>query len=215
MDLQFVLLQDALELTGVQEVPGIEPRSLRIVGVDFQHAVEVRINDSKSPSFVVASNREIIAQVPSDSETSTILSVSVLSAAFTATFRSKISFHIGDDPKSVGGLHFLMQAFLRILLTTPGTDSFAKMVGGNALASVGSTYGINSGSIVSEFSVAVSRTASQLRTMQSRQGGLSEDERLLSANVVNIRFDPATTTLVARVELIPASGRRAIVNLEL
>lgn len=216
MDLQFVVFQDALRLTGVREIPGLEPRSLQILGKDFHHAVEVQINEIKSPSYVVANSRTIIAQVPNGQEKSTVRSVSVLSSDFTATFRSKIQFRIGDDPKMASGLRSMMQTFLKVLLTTPGTDSFAQRIGGNALKNLGSSFDISQTSnVVSDFTIAVSRASSQIRTMQARQTRLDDDERLLAANVLHVRFEPATTSLVARVELIPQSGKRAVVNLEL
>jgi hypothetical protein len=216
MDIQFVLLQDALQLLGTREVPDLVPRSVEVVGKDFHYAVEVFINDVKSPSFVVTSSRTLIAQVPLEYATAEIRSISVLSSNFTATFKSKVSFKFGDDPSGATGIKFLMQNFLKVLLTTPGTDSFSKTVGGNALKSVGNTFDKASASaIVSDFTIAVNRTAQQIRSVQARQGGLTEDERLLSASMLHVRFDPATSTLVARVELIPASGKRAIANLEL
>lgn len=216
MDLQFVLFQDALRLNGVREIPGMSPRSLQILGKDFHHAVEVQINETKSPSYVIANSKTIIAQVPDGQVKSNIRSVSVLSSDFTATFRSKISFRIGDDPTMASGLKSMMQTFLKVLLTTPGTDSFAKRIGGNALKNLGSSFDISqTSSVVSDFTIAVNRTSSQIRTMQARQSRLDEDERLLAANVLHVRFDPNLTALIARVELIPQSGKRAIVNLEL
>lgn len=216
MDLQFVLFQDALRITGVREVPLIEPRSLQILGKEFYHAVEVQINETKSPSYVIANGGTIIAQVPNGQTKSNIRSVSVLSSDFTASFRSKITFRIGDDPTLTFGLKALMQSFLKLLLTTPGTDSFVQRVGGNGLKNLGGVFDSSqSASIVTDFTIAVSRTTSQIRAMQARQSRLDSDERLLSANVLHVRFEPSTTSLVARVELIPQSGKRAVVNLEL
>jgi len=216
MDLQFVMFQDALRLTGVREIPLLTPRSLQILGKDFHHAVEVQINETKSPSFIIANSKTIIAQVPAGQVKSNIRSVSVLSSDFTATFRSKISFRFGDNPTMASGLKAMMQTFLKVLLTTPGTDSFAQRVGGNALKNLGSSFDISqTSSVVSDFTIAVSRTAAQIRTIQSKQTRLADDERLLSANVLHVRFDPNLTALIARVELIPQSGKRAIVNLEL
>jgi hypothetical protein len=216
MDLQFVMFQDALRLTGVREIPLMTPRSLQILGKDFHHAVEVQINETKSPSFVIANSKTIIAQVPSGQVKSNIRSVSVLSSDFTATFRSKISFRIGDNPTMASGLKAMMQTFLKVLLTTPGTDSFSQRMGGNALKNLGSSFDLSqTSSVVSDFTIAVSRTATQIRTIQSKQSRLDDDERLLAANVLHVRFDPNLTALIARVELIPQSGKRAIVNLEL
>lgn len=216
MDLQYIQFSDALSVVGAEEIPDLDPRSLEIVGVDFRNAKEVYINDLKSPSFVIASKRVILAQVPSGAVKDTITSISVLSSEFTATIQSKILFRIGDDPKLITGLKAMIQMFLKILLTTPGSDAFVPKIGGNVLKNIGQTFGLSEGStIVSDFAIAVSRAESQMRSLQSSQSRLPDEERLLSANLLNVKFDVATATLVARVELISQSGTMAITNLEL
>jgi hypothetical protein len=216
MDLQVIQFSDALQISGAQEIPGLSPRSLEVVGPDFRSAVEVHLNEVKSPNFVIASKTRLLVEVPEVLRKSIVTSIVVLSAEFTATFRSKIRFRIGDDPKPATGLRALMQTFLKVLFTTVGSDAFAKRIGGNALNSLGASFDASDTSnITSEFSIAVNRTVEQVRSLQSYQPRLADDERLMSAELLHIRLDPATTALVARVSLIPQSGERAIVNLEL
>lgn len=216
MDLQYIQFSDALSVVGAEEIPDLEPRSLQIVGLDFRNTKEVLINGFKSPSFVISSKKTIIAQVPSGATKDTITSISVLSSDFTATIKSKIEFLIGNDPKLITGLKAMIQMFLKILLTTPGSDSFAQKIGGNVLKNIGQTFGLSEGStIVSDFAIAVSRAETQMRGLQSSQSRLPDDERLLSANLLNVKFDVATSALVARVEMIAQSGTMAITNLEL
>lgn len=216
MDLQYIQFSDALELTGAEEVPDLAPRSLLLYGIDLRSAVEVYINDQLSPSFVIASKNRIIAQVPTTQRKSTIKTIEILSSDFTATVKSKILFRIGTDSKPVTGLRAMMQEYLKILFTTAGTDSFAKKIGASAIKAIGDNFDLSPGSnIVANFTIAVGRAAEQMISLQSYQPRLSDDERLLAANLLNVNFDPALTALVARIELIPQSGIRAIVNLEL
>jgi hypothetical protein len=216
MDLQFVQFQDALKLTGAREVPDLDPRTLQITGPDFRSAVEVIINEVPSPSFVVASKQHILAQVPPTQVKNTIRVVTVLSANFTASFQSKIRFRLGPNSTTATGLKAMMQTFLKVLLTTVGSDAFAKNQGGSALKNVGKNFDLGqSSSLVSDFAIAVRRTEQQIRSFQSYQPRLADDERLLSANLLNAKFDVNTLTLIARVELISQSGIRAIANLEL
>lgn len=216
MDLQFVQFSDSLRLTGAREIPDFEPRSLQINGPDFRSAIEVIINDVTSPGFVVANKQTIIAQVPPTQIRSTISSISILSSEFTATFQSRLRFRLGPSPTTATGLKAMMQTFLKVLLTTAGSDAFVKSVGGSALKNVGKNFDIGqSSSLVSDFAIAVRRTEQQIRSFQSYQPRLKDDERLLSANLLNAKFDVNTLTLVARVELISQSGIRAIANLEL
>jgi len=215
-DLQYFQFSDALELTGARELPGFLPRTLELHGPSFSTAVEVYINESKSPSFVISSSRVILAQVPDAVVDQPVRNISILSSEFTATIRSQIRFRIGVNPAKVSGLKAMMQTFLKLLFTTPGTDAFVKRLGGAALRNVGRNFDLGQSSdLVADFSVAVSRSESQMRALQGYQPRLPDDERLLSAKLLNVRFDPATTALIARVELISQSGIRAITNLEL
>lgn len=216
MDLQFIQFQDALPITGVAEIPGLTPRSLEISGVDFRNATEVLINESTSPSFIVAARNKILAEVPDSEKGYTIRNVSILSADFTATVQSRIRFKIGQDPKKVTGLKALMQMFLKILFTTSGTDAFYTRAGGSGLKNIGRNFNVGeSSTIVSDFSIAVRRTEQQIKALQSRQPRLADDERLASARLLNAKFDVNLTALLARVELLAQSGKLAYANLEL
>jgi hypothetical protein len=216
MDLQFVQFSDALQLTGAREIPDLEPRTLQINGPDFRSALEVVINDEGSPSFVIASKNTIMAQVPDGQVKSVIRSIVVLSSDFTATLQSHIRFRIGDNPKYATGLKSMMQTFLKVLLTNQGTDAFAKKIGGSALKNIGRNFDVgNSSSLVSDFAISVRRTEQQIRALQSFQPRMADDERLLSATLLNAKFDVNILTLIARVELISQSGIRAIASLEL
>jgi len=216
MDISFVQYNDVLPLNDVEEVPGLEPRTLRIHGLDFDSAIDVLINDESTPSFVIADRKTIIAQVPDGQKYSTVRDISVLSSNFTATVRSKLEFKFGKDPKKITGLRAMMQMFLKVLFTTPGFDAFAKQLGGGTLTLIGGSIDVhNNPSLVAGLAIAISRTVDQIRALQARQPKIPDDERLLSAEPHGIHYDPATTALVARVELVSQSGVRAIANLEL
>jgi hypothetical protein len=216
MDLQFTQFNDALELTGAREIPDYYPRTLELTGVDLSNAIEVLINEISSPSFVIASKKVIYAEVPGALTRYVIRNISVLSSDFTATIRSRIRFRLGQDPQKATGLKAMMQTFLKILFTTSGTDAFAKKVGGSGLKNIGRNFDVGqSATIVSDFAISVRSAESQMRSLQAKQPRLDDDERLLSANLLNAKFDVNLTALIARVELIAQSGRMAIANLEL
>ena len=216
MDIQFIQFQDALRVTGADEIPDLEPRSLEITGPDFSSAIEVLINEVTSPSYVVASRTKILAEVPDSEKKVPIRGISVLSANFTATAQSRIKFKLGQDPRKVTGLRAMMQTFLKVLFTTSGTDAFSTTTGGNGLKGVGRSFNVGqSSNIISDFTIAVRRTEQQVKAMQSRQPRLPDDERLASAKLLNAKFDANLTALLARVELIAQSGKLAFANLEL
>jgi len=216
MDLQFIQFQDALPITGVDEIPDLMPRSLEITGTDFRSAMEVLINEAISPSYIIAAKTRILAEVPSSEKSATIRNVSVLSANFTATVQSRVRFRLGQDPKKLTGLKAMIQTFLKILFTTSGSDAFATRLGGSGLRNIGRNFDVGqSSTIVSDFAIAVRRTEQQVKALQSKQPRLPDDEKLAAAKLLNAKFDVRLTALLIRVELIAQSGRLAYANLEL
>ena len=213
MDIQYIQFNDALPLTGVEEIPGMVPRSLRLHGEDFTNAIEVKINDATSPSYVVADPRTIIVQVPASSAGRPVQSVTVLSSDFTASLRSILSFKIGNHPVKVSGIKALMQAWLKVLLGTPGRDSFIKNLGGSAQQYVGGQY--SASSATAAFAAAVPQTTNQVMSLQSHQKGLPDDEKLIGSELLGLTFDPSLPGLLARVALYTQAGTRAIANMEL
>jgi len=213
MDLQYIQFNDALPLTGVEEIPGLVPRSLKLQGEDFTNAIEVQINDATSPSFVVASPKIIIAQVPNSSSGRSIQSVSILSSDFTASLRSILSFKIGNSPREVSGIKALMQTWLKVFLTTPGRDSFTKSLGGNVQQYIGGQN--TTSTITAVFSTAVQQTTNQVMALQRNQKGLPDDQVLIGSELLGLQFDPTLPGLLARVALYTQAGTRAIANMEL
>jgi len=215
MDLQFIQFNDAVDLSEVSIIPDFIPSSLQIVGPDLTSVIEVQINGSKSLSFVVASGTKIIAQIPTSAVGQVINDVVAISSDFTASLRSLISFEIGDNPKKVSGLKALIQMWLKVLLATPGFDSFTKNLGGGAQKYIGSSYAASmSSSISASFAIAVQQTTNQVLALQARQTRLPDDERLLTTEMLGLRYDPDLPGLMVRVALYTQSGKRAIVNLE-
>jgi len=215
MDIQFIQFNDAVHLTEVSIIPDFMPPSVQISGPDLTSVIEVRINGSKTPSFVVAGPAKIIAQIPTSAVGQVINDVVAVSSEFTASLRSLISFEIGDNPKKVSGIKALMQLWLKILMTTPGYDAFVKNLGGGAQQYVGSSYTASMSSAISaSFAIAVQQTTNQVLAIQARQTRLPDDERLLTTEMLGLRYDPDLPGLLVRVALYTQSGKRAIVNME-
>ena len=215
MDLQFIQFNDAVDLSGVAIIPNFMPPSVQITGPDLSSVIEVQINGSKTPSFVVASGTKIIAQIPASAVGQVINDVVAISSDFTASLRSLISFEIGDNPGKVSGLKALIQMWLKALLTTPGFDSFAKNLGGGAQQYIGGSYAASMNSSVSaSFAIAIQQTTNQVLALQAKQTRLPDDERLLTTEMLGLRYDPNLPGLLVRVALYTQSGKRAIVNLE-
>mgnify|MGYP002639891899 FL=1 len=216
MDLQVVYMNDVLPINSAQNVPGMEPRTVEIIGEDFRSVDKVFLNEEESPSFVVASSTRLLAQVPPGQVDATILSISVLSSEFTATEASRLSFELTDNPRVVSGIQRMVQTFVMLLLRSPGTDAWSQGTGGGLQEMIGKNFSKqNAGGATAQFAMCVRRTKSQLVSMQTRNTSIKDDGALAAAIILESVFDPRTTSLIARVLLRSRSGKAAVVNLEM
>lgn len=215
VDFQVCFPQELVKVSQVTNVAGLALRTLRVVGDDFRSVDEVRVNDVAAPSVIVLSKTQLLAEVPEHLRDATITSVAVLSRRLTITPRSFIRFRIGASASKTRGILRLMQLFLKVLFTTPGTDIFAPKIGGAALSHLGQSVGLEQGSdVAADLVVAVDSTARQLVQIQGRDQSIPPDERLLAAKVLSVGFNKNETALVASIELISMAGKAAVARLE-
>lgn len=216
VDLQVAFPQEQVQLNRADVIPG-PPRVLDVIGTDFRSVDEVLINNIPAVDVVVLSKTRLLAQLPQSLESAgTLVSVSVLSRKLTVTPRSIIRFRISQTPGRTTGILRLVQLFLKLLFTTPGSDIFSRDFGGGGLRNLGSTFGIDEGGeIISDFHIAVTNTARQIVAIQGRDPRLSRDERLLSARIIEAGFNKQEGALMVRVELTSQAGRSALASLEL
>jgi hypothetical protein len=213
IDFQCVYPQIVIPLNSVTNVAGLSPRTLRVVGQDFSSIDQVLLNDLPSPSVVVLSKTQLLAQVPSQLTFTIITSVTVTSNNLTVSAKSLMKFEIGRVAGKVSGILRLLQIFLKILFTTPGRDIFAPRVGGNGLKDVGLTFGADEGgNIVSDFIIAVTTTVRQILAIQSKNPTLASSERLLSATVTSAVYSNVESALIVSIQVVSQAGQSATAN---
>jgi hypothetical protein len=215
IDLQTISPQEIVHLNQVRVSPG-PPRTVAVVGTDFRSVDEVLINGVPSPDVVIIDKTRLLAQVPDTALLDRINSVQVLSKKLVLSERSQIRIRIGRTPGRVTGILRLMQLFLRVLFTTPGTDIFNPSLGGGALKNVGATFGASEGQdIINDFVVAVDTTSRQIIAIQGRDPATPRDERLLGAKVLSATFNRSLGGLDAAIQLTSQAGRDAVANVGL
>jgi len=216
VDFQTVHPQEAIRLNRIRMrvVGGL--KVLDILGSDFRAVDEVQINEAQSPDLIVLSKTRLLAQLPDNlQDNPDVQSVNVLSKTLTISTKSVLRFRIGDTPGKVVGILRLLQLFVKILISDPGSDIFNKDLGAGALTNLGSNFGEDEGqNIKADFTIATDRAARQIVAIQSRNSGIPRDERLLSAKVLGTTFSRATASLFVTVEVISQDGTPARVNLE-
>lgn len=215
IDFQVVFPSEVINLSSVRVAPGLPVRTLDILGDDFSSVKEVVINGVPSPSLIVLSAVRLLAQVPDSVLLQPVTSVQVIAGRLMLTAKSYLTFEVGPQPSKVRGILRLVQLFLKVLFTTPGSDIYAPNTGGGALKNIGKTFGADqSGGIVTDFVVAVATTQKQIVAIQSRDAATPRDERLLSAIVRSSSYSKATAGLIVSVELTSQAGRAAIANVQ-
>lgn len=213
VDFQVVFPQQVIQLNSIQEIQGMVPRTVNVVGQDFSSVAEVLINDLPAPDVVVLSKRRLLAQVPIQLGLSTLSTVSVVSTQLNITNKSILKFQIGPTSSKVTGILRLVQVFLKVLFTTPGRDIFAPKIGAAALKNVGLTFGSDEGgSIVSDFIISVSTAQRQITAIQARDPSIPAGERLLSATVQSAGYNREQAALVVSVQILSQTGRVALAN---
>lgn len=214
VDFQVVFPQELIPLNSVTIVQGLTPRTVSVIGSDFRYVDQVEINGFVAPQVVVLSQTSLLAQVPPQVGLQPVTSVSVVSNQLAITAKSLIAFQIGQVPGKVSGILRLVQIFLKILFTTPGTDIFAPKLGGGGLKGLGVSFGSSQGAnIVSNFVVSVATAQKQILAIQARDPSLPRDERLLTATVLSAGFNKNETALVVSTEITSQTGRAALANL--
>lgn len=215
VDFQIAFPQETVKVSLVRPVPGLPVRTLDVFGDDFRSADEVLMNEVPSPSFVIVAKNRLLAEVPAALKDSTISSISVLSRRLTITPRSYIRFRIGRTPSKVRGILRLLQAFMRLLFQTPGTDIFSPKLGGGALVHIGQSVSVENGTdLVGDFIVSVDNTTRQLIQIQGRDQSIPPDERLLTTRVLSAGFNKNETAIITSIEVVSQAGRSAVARLE-
>lgn len=205
-DVQVMYPQEVLGVSSVHAVDGVFPFTLVVTGKDFSLANEVRLNGQIAPKFAVADDHTLYVEVP-ETVTEEVTSVTVLTERVLVRDKALLSFKLGMSPAKISGVYRLMQLFLRLLFTSPGSDIWSPQLGGGALLSIGkSSAGDGMSSLVQDFHIAVDQTARQITALQARSRRLPPDERLLRATITSITFNAQEGALLPTVELVNHLG---------
>ncbi len=212
LDFQVVKSRQIVVPTLIEVVPGSVPAVLNIEGSKLTRVFEVRINDVLSPDVMIISSRRILAQIPSQiSSTSLIRTVELLGSEPTSREPAKLFFEIGKTSKQVEGITKLVQQVLKWMLTTPGRDLFDPAFGGGFLKHVGRTISRNNaGSLMTDLTVGLSQTQAQIIEFQTQDPSIPNEERLLSLDIVDAFFDKDSASIFVGIRIKSVAGEEAV-----
>lgn len=211
-ELQVAYLQDIMPISRIEPLQSVDIPGIRIYGKNLLSTVSVLINGLESPSFVVLNRGQVVAELPTSVIGDIVRSVAALSNRVLTTERSVVTFRLGGRSSKVVGIMRLVQRYVTMLLTTPGADIIHPQLGGGLLQIIGRPVR-NKENIQAAVQQAVSKASSDLKRVQSTTERLAEDEILVTAQLASVYFDPRTTTLAIRVQVVSAAGDAALANL--
>lgn len=189
--------------------------SLLIKGQDMHYATQVLVN-GQAAEFMSLSTTAVLAEVPSSVRAKPIEQLLVLTDVPVAGEPLQVRFGVGASMRALSGFDATVQTFLKIMLTTAGSDRFNRARGGSLQSVIGVPLTAdNRGAVQADIIEAVQRAQDEVVSIQNRQEGrLRDDERLRSADVRSVGVNLNSSTIPIVIALSSRSGRVALTGVE-
>lgn len=212
-DFRIVTAKATLPVFSVTPIRGFLPISVVVVGQKLDLTTEVQYNGVEAEEFAIASSTRLIVKVPPSQVGKKFTDIKALSPVTVAKADAVISLGVTSPPKTVSGIDRLVQSWLIIFLSTPGSDIFSPTSGGGGASIVGrSTDRVGKG-VAADLSMAIEKTKQELMRLQASNQTIPPSEKLLGSSLDKVEFDSASTVLSARVLIQNMLGDAAEVSL--
>lgn len=187
------LNREEVEKMFLPELGSALPSIIRLTGENFDRATDVIIN-GVTVQFSILSRTMVLATLPITLARATITSLQVLNDRENFSNTSMFSFEFGKHLDIISGLNKVIAQFIKVLMTTPGSDSFDKTLGGGLQKLPGSTSRAPYAALTKVALMLVNTAVS----IQQRQFNLSipNEEKLQSVEVLYIDFVKGDTTSI-------------------
>jgi hypothetical protein len=213
-DFQIVTAKTLLPVQSVAPIRGFLPLSVVVLGTNLDRTTQVLFNGVAAPDFIVMTKSRLIVQIPQSQIGKPFVSLQVLGdSLLAASGTASLTLTLTNPPIKISGLSRLVQAWVMVFLTTPGSDVFNPQSGGGGAAIIGRTTDRQGTGVAADLGQAILRTKSELTKVQAQNPSIPLDEKLLSSNLESIAFDSSSGTLLAQVSLQNMLGQNAQVSL--
>lgn len=212
-DIKVITARAILPIQQVVPVRGFSPVSVLAMGDFLDKTSEVFYNGTQVDQYLIQSVNRLLIRVPDSQLGRPLTSIVVYSNVPTASSDASLAFGVQSPLKTASGIDRMVQSFLMVLMTTPGSDIFSKSSGGGLRSLVGRSNVSKASNVSSDIALAVERTKSEILREQAKFPSMPLDERLLSAALDTVSFDKESSTLFAKIALQNMLGQSAEVNL--
>ncbi len=212
-DWRIVAARTLLRIRSVSPIRGFSPPSIVVVGDKLNLTLEVLFNGISAKDFSVASETRLVVRIPESQIGKELKDLRVYSSTSLTKEDSELSLEVVRPIATVQGMDRLVQSWLLLFLTSPGSDIFSPKSGAGARSIVGRTGSRGGKGLSADLTLAVERTKAELLRLQTAAANVPLNERLLSSNLETLSFSEETTALSARVLLKNMIGDRAEVSI--
>jgi hypothetical protein len=200
-----------LPVQSVAPIRGFLPPSILLVGERLDKATQIVYNGIVAEEFVAQSPTRLVVRIPPSQVGRKLDQLKVVSDVSITRGSAEVVLGIERPLRIAEGIEKLVQSWLLLFLTTPGSDIFSPHSGGGGRALIGTTTDRNHRSAAADLALAVERTRTELVRLQSVTR-VPPSEKLLNTVIESVQFDEDTTTLVAQVSIKNMLGETAEVS---
>lgn len=194
-DIRIVSSKQLLKISSIAPIREFLPPSAVILGENFNLAQEIVFNGVTTTEFAILSPTRIIFPIPESEIGLPLQSIKVYSSPLKITGSAELNLTVGSPSTACSGIERLIQAWILIFLSTPGSDIWDLSGGGGGRALIGNATDRDHGGAASSLAMAVEKTKEELLRLQAKDPRIPPAERLLSCELSSINFDEGTTVL--------------------
>jgi len=212
-DFRIVQAKTILTIFSISPIRGFNPPSVVVLGSKLNSASELLYNGVPVTEFFVSSDTRLVVRIPPSQVGKDLIDFQAFSNVSILNNSASVVLELSKPLKQISGIDRLVQAWMMIFLTTPGSDVFQPSSGGGARSIIGSRTDRRHSSAAADLTVAIDRTESEILRLQSSQKNIPPEEKLLSSDLETLSFDDTTGTLSATVRLKNFVNQAANVSL--
>lgn len=211
-DFSIITARVLLKVHSIAPVRGFTPPSIVVLGEKMNLAQEVFYNNIKVTEFVISTQNRLVVRIPVSQVGKDFISIQVFSSVSITKTSAALAFELMRPLRQVEGIERLVQSWMIVFFTTPGSDVFDLQSGGGVRSIIGKNTNAQGKGVSADLALAIERTQNEILRLQSKDSRIPLSEKLLSATLSSMSFDDKTTTLSASVALKNMLGEQAEVS---
>lgn len=212
-DFRIVHAKAILKVHSVAPVRGFLPPSVLVVGEKLDRTLEVLYNGIAAKEYFISSPNRLVVRIPPSQVGRELRDIEVLSTVSLTKLDAVVSLEITKPPKVIEGVDRLVQQWLMIWASAPGSDLWNPQSGGGGYSIIGRSTDKTGKNVAADLAQSVERTKSELLRIQAANPRIPPAERLLSSELQAVQFDPAKSELFGRVSIKNLLGEDAEISL--